>query len=145
MKKALKIIGILVIVGIIAAYGVYEFVINKSHPDYEKLQAEYSMQVVELYNQFQDDEDAAGQKYNGKMIQLEGTMNKVESSDSLLTAVFVFNKGMFGDEGVRISMLPSQHENLKEIELPADVKMKAYCIGSTDSDVVLKKGSIVQH
>ncbi|MDZ7742788.1 MAG: hypothetical protein U5Q03_13870 [Bacteroidota bacterium] len=143
MKKALKIIGILAILGIIAAYGVYEFVINKSHPDYADLEAEYSIQAAELFHQFREDKESAGQKYNGKMIALSGNLSKIESQDSLLTAVFVFEQGMFGDEGIRISMLPAHHAKLKSMELPARVSIKAYCTGSTDSDVVLKKGSLI--
>jgi len=143
MKKALKIIGILAILGIIAAYGVYEFVLNKSHPDYAKLEADYSMTASELYHQFQENKEAAGQQYNGKMIAISGELSKTESQDSLLTAVFVFEQGMFGDEGVRISMLPEHHANLKSMDLPAEVNIKAYCTGSTDADVVLKKGSLI--
>ncbi len=143
MKKALKIIGILAILGIIAAYGVYEFVLNKSHPDYAKLEADYSLQAAELYHQFQEDKTSAGEKYNGKMIALSGNLSKIESQDSLLTAVFVFEQGMFGDEGVRISMLPEHHNVLKSMDMPAEVSIKAYCTGSTDADVVLKKGSVI--
>jgi putative nucleic acid binding protein len=145
MKKVFKILGILAIIGAVAGLMFYVFVINKSHPDYEKLNAEYTLPATDLYDQYKNEKEIADQKYNGKMLEVFGTINKVEISDSMLTAVFVFEEGMFGDEGLRVTMLPAYNDGLKDFSLPGSIRLKAYCTGFNDVDVVLIKGSIVKN
>lgn len=143
MKKALKITGILIVAGLIGAVLFYQFVINKPHPDYDKAEAEYTVNAAELYDEYRQDKLSANEKYNGKVIEIVGNLSKIEQTDSLKVAVFVFNRGMFGDEGIRISMLPKYDDHIQKLKLPAGVTLKAYCTGYNDVDVVLKKGSIV--
>lgn len=142
MKKALKILGILIVIGAIGGILVYFFVINKPHPDYDKAEAEYSLQAADLFESYQEDRKLAGEKYNGKVVEITGTLNEVEQTDSLKVAVFIFNTGMFGDEGIRVSMLPKYNEQLDALSLPSEVSIKAYCTGYNDVDVVMKKGSV---
>jgi len=48
---------------------------------------------------------------------------------------------MFGNEGVRVSML--QNEQLSEITTGQNITLKGFCTGYNQTDVVLEHGSII--
>lgn len=138
MRKTLKIIGILALIGIIAAFLVYRFVYNKSHPDYEKEAAVYTLSAKEFYNEFKNQTAAANKKYTGKMIRVKGELDKVERTDSLTIAIFALSSGMFGDEGIRCTMLPKYNQKAKNLSTPANIIIKGLCTGYNDTDVVME-------
>ncbi len=142
MKKTLKIIGILALIGIIAAFLVYRFVYNKPHPDYEEEVAVYTLSAEEFYNEFQNQTDAANKKYTGKMLKVKGELDKVEETDSLTIGVFAISSGMFGDEGIRCTMLPKYIPQLQKFTLPAEVTIKGFCTGYNDTDIIMEHCSI---
>jgi len=144
MKTWIKIILGLFVVGIIAAVLVYFFVYNKPHPNYERMPAAYTVTAADLYKSYTTNKTSVGAKYNGKVIALSGRLSKVEVTDSLTTCVFVFNKGMFGDEGVRCTMLPDNSDLAKKLQPDGEVSLKGYCTGFNDTDVILEKCSIVK-
>lgn len=139
MKIGIGIAGL----GLIAAFLVYHFVYNKQHPDYEKMDADFTMTAQELYQAFKEGSPAASAKYNGKVIALTGTLGKMETADSLVTAVFIFNRGDFGDEGVRCTMLPKYNVEAAKLQPDGEVRVKGYCTGFTDTDVILEKCSVI--
>ncbi|MCF8230702.1 MAG: OB-fold putative lipoprotein [Bacteroidales bacterium] len=138
MRKTLKIIGILALIGIIAAFLVYRFVYNKPHPDYEKEVAEYTLSAKEFYDEFKNQTVAANKKYTGKMIQVKGELDKVIQTDSLTIGVFVFSTGMFGNEGIRCTLLPKYNQKAKNLSTPANVSIKGLCTGYNDTDVIME-------
>jgi hypothetical protein len=143
MKTWLKILIGLFVLGIIAFFVVYKFVYNKPHPDYETMNADYTLGARDIYQAFRDSRDAATRQYNGKVIEITGKLSKIEASDSLVVAVFVFNQGMFGDEGVRCTMLKKFNDGAKKLQPDGDVRVKGYCTGFNDTDVILEKCSII--
>ena len=141
MKTWLKVFLGLAVTGIIAAILVYVFVYNKSHPDYETLKADFTVTAQQLFDEFKADNVTAGQKYNGKMVEISGPLTRMEISDSLTTAIFVFQQGDFGDEGVRCSMLPKFTGTAQHLQAGNLVTIKGYCTGFT-GDVVMEQCSI---
>jgi hypothetical protein len=144
MKKWLKIAGSLAVIGIIAAILLYIFVYNKPHPKYEKLKPEYVLEARELYKSFSENSSIANQKYTGKMIQVEGELNEYETVDSLVIAVFIFEEGLFGGQGIRCTMLPNYNEEIIEPGTGSAVKIKGLCTGYNDTDVILEYCSLVK-
>jgi hypothetical protein len=143
MKTWVKIIIGLVIVGIITMVLVYKLVYNKKHPDYEYLEPAYSLTAPDFYQAFKTNKDAASAKYTGKVIALTGSLTKVEMADSLVTAVFVFAQGDFGDEGVRCTFLFKYNDEAGKLQPDGEIKVKGYCTGYNDTDVILDKCSII--
>ncbi len=143
MKKWAKILtGILVLisVGVLIGY----FYINKPHPDYETMEAKYKLKARELYDIFYNSPKIASGTYNGKIIQITGTPDNIETTDSLVIAVFAYNKGMFGDEGIRCIMLPD-YNDIKDTFSPGQkISLKGFCSGYNDTDVILEKCSIIK-
>jgi len=144
MKNWIKILIVMIIFGAIGAWAGYTFMYNKAHTDFEKADAEYSMSAKQLFDEFRNDAETAGAKYNGKVIELSGTPTKVEEADSLVIAVFAFDEGMFGAEGVRVTMLPNHAETLRKYSLTTDLKLKGFCPGYNGTDVIIESGSVVK-
>ena len=139
MRTWVKILFALVVLGIIGAYLGYKFIYNKPHPDYEIEKAEVLIKAADLYNDFKTSTKESETKYNGKMIEVDGTLGAVEQSDSLVTMVFILNQGMFGGEGIRCTMLPNHREEAEKYSAGSAVKIKGLCQGFNDTDVVLEK------
>lgn len=143
MNKKIKfLLGALVII-IVGAACVYLY-INKSHPNYEKLKAEYTVSSKSIYDDFKSDSKASALKYNGKMIALSGMVSKIEASDTFVTVVFAFSQGLFGDEGVRCTMLPDFNQSAKLMKQGDNVEIKGLCQGFNETDVIFEKCSLTK-
>ena len=144
MKIGIKIgFGILVI-GIVAGILGYVFVYNKPHRDFEIATPDYSLSTFNLFDSYITDRENAEANYNGKVLLLEGIVQKTEKVDSLVIAVFVFQEGMFGDEGIRCTMLPKYNEEMMKVKPGTNVKIKGFCTGYNDTDVILEKCTLIQ-
>lgn len=143
MKIWMKILLGLFITGIIVGVCVYYFVYNKPHPDYEKMEAAFTIPARELYIAYTTDKVEADKKFNGKVVMISGTLKKIETTDSLVIAVFVFNQGVFGDEGIRGTFLPKLNELGKKLLPDTEIKLKGFCTGFNDTDVILEKCSML--
>ena len=143
MKLWIKIILGLALAGIAAALLIYHFVINKPQPDFEKMKPAYSLDAGPFYKEFKTSKQNAQKLYNGKVIVITGKLSRVESSYSLTIAVFVFNQGMFGDEGIRCTILKKFIPDAKKLKPDGITRIKGYCTGFNDSDVIMEHCSIV--
>lgn len=143
MNKWLKIFIILVVVGIIGVALGYKFVYNKPHKNYVKAKADFSMTTKNLFTDYQNDKLSSEQKYNGKVLEISGTLNKVDFYESMTIGVFVLDEGMFGNEGIRCTMLPDYAESMASMA-GNNIVIKGYCTGYNDIDVILEKCSIVK-
>jgi len=142
MKRSYKILLILVVVSILgAAYGWF-FVYNKPHTDYSKEKPVAVLNAESCYTSFANGEDKTKQ-WLGQVIQISGTANSIEKGDSLTTIVFVFSEGMFGDEGIRCSLLPDAAEKVASLTFPVDITLKGYCTGYNETDLVIEQCSII--
>ncbi len=143
MNKWLKILTgalILAAVGIMIGY----FYINKPHPDYENLEAEFKVQADDLYSEFSANTEQASQKYNGRMLAVSGSPDYVETADTMVIAVFVFNEGMFGDEGIRCTMLPDYNKIRESFYPGEEITLKGFCSGFNGTDVIIEKCSLTK-
>jgi hypothetical protein len=143
MKTWVKIILGLVAVGIVSALLVYKYVYNKKHPDYERIEAAYTINAHDLFYAFKNSKEAATRQYNGQVLEITGKLSKVEAADTLVTAVFAFEQGMFGDEGIRCTMLKKYNDAAMKLQPDGEVRFKGYCTGYNDTDVIIEKCSII--
>jgi len=143
MKMWIKILIGLLIFGTIAAICAYYFLYNKPHPDFEKMEAAFTIPAQELYLAYTTNKTEADKKFTGKIISITGLLKKIEAPDSLVIAVFVFEQGDFGDEGIRCTFLSKFGEQANKLIPEAEVKLKGFCTGFNDTDVILEKCSIL--
>lgn len=139
MKKLVKVIGVLAILGILgAAYGWF-FVYNKPHVNYEKAEPDAKLSAKVCYQTFANENT----DNLGKVLLLTGVPTSVEQQDSLVIVVFAFEQGMFGDEGVRCTMLPNYNDAALAYDFSKEINIKGKCQGYNDTDVILEHCSIV--
>lgn len=144
MKKYWKILAGLAVAGALAALYVFVFVVNKSHPDYEKARADFSVEARSIFDAYRADAAKASKTYDGKILEISGVLSGVESSGAEVIAFFVLEEGMFGPEGIRVRMLQNQHLASQALSAGNLVKLKGYVTGYNETDVLLEHGSIVQ-
>lgn len=143
-KTFLKIALGLLVTGIISAALVYQFVINKPHRDFEKAKPSFIVSASDLFESFRADRTLAESKYNGQVVLLSGKLDMIEASDNLVTGVFVFDEGMFGDEGVLCTMLPEHAPIMKSLPIGSEVSLKGFLTGYNETDVILEHCSFVR-
>lgn len=143
MKKLLIIALVLLVAGAIAAFFVYKYVYNKPHRDYKVAKADLAIESKRLWTDFSMNKDIADPKYTGKVLEIDGIIMRVEQVDSLVIVVFAYRKGDFGDEGVRVTMLPEFKQAAMAIDPFKPVKIKGLCTGYNGTDVILENGSII--
>lgn len=143
MKRKLFIAaGALAGLGLIAGLIVYFFVFNKPHTDYSREVAEFDLNAAALFEEFRTNAVAASTKYNGKVLSITGELNAVEQSDSLTIAVFGFEEGMFGSEGIRCTMIPAHASEIVGMAPGTSISLKGFCTGYNDTDVILEHCSL---
>lgn len=144
MNKWFKIIIALFIIGIIAAGLGYKFIYNKPHPDFESAKPEFTLDAKELFDNFKNSKSESDQRYNGTIVQISGLISSVETSDSLVIVVFAFEEGMFGDEGIRCTMLTGYNDNAKLLNPNDKTTIKGFCSGYNETDVILDKCTLLK-
>lgn len=143
-NKLLIIIAALIIIGGAAAWIVYSYVYNKPHPDYEELDPAISVRAKRLFTDYSNNAEVADQKFLDQVVEIEGVISEVELVDTLAIVVFAYKYGDFGDEGIRVTMLPSYNDEAKRLSTLKPVKLKGHCTGYNGTDVIIESGSIVR-
>lgn len=143
MKKWMKTLLVLIGLGVAAAVAMYVFVYNKPHTDYARAKPEIVADARACFDEFVNNRSQAEQKYNGKIVQLSGEITRIEKNDTLMVLVFVFNEGVFGDEGVRCTMLPG-FSATAEVQPGERVAVKGLLTGYNETDVIMENCSVVK-
>lgn len=143
MNKWTKIIVTLILLGILGGAAGYFFVYNKPHVNYEKARADFSLTGEELFRMYSAHKLQAEMTYNGKVLEVQGRVSTVENPDSMTVVVFALREGMFGDEGIRLTMLENYREKANALKRGDVVTVKGYCTGYNDTDIILEKCSII--
>lgn len=143
MKNWLKVTTLAILVGAIAIAYMWFFVYNKPHRDIEKAKPDYVISAGECYNHYAKGKNSEKNNYTGKILQISGMPTSIETNDSTVIVVFAFNSGMFGEEGIRCTMLTSYNDMAKELKPPTTVIIKGFCAGYNDTDVILEQCSII--
>jgi len=143
MKRKIVVIGgVLAGIGLITGFIVYFFVFNKPHTDFSKATPDFDIKAAALFEEFRTNPEASSAKYNGKVLSVTGELNSIEQPDSLTIAVFGFEEGMFGSEGIRFTMNPEHAGELVSIAPGTNITLKGLCTGYNDTDVILEHCSL---
>ena len=84
-KKKLLLLGLLVCVLVIAATAFYWY--QKPRTLLTNVKADYTLTAKELYAAFQQDEKKANQQFLEKIIEVTGTVDNVQATDSTTSLV----------------------------------------------------------
>ncbi|GEO09663.1 OB-fold protein [Segetibacter aerophilus] len=122
-KKSVFFSGMVLLVAIIAATAFYMY--QKPRTSLADVKADYSVSAKDLYAAFQQDEKKASQQFVEKVVEVTGTVDNVQVSDSTISVLLV------GDEmgGVNCSVRKNQDGAETTPAKGATVKVKGRCVG----------------
>jgi hypothetical protein len=147
MKKIGLIVLAVVVLAGAAAFVIYKYAHKKPPaevvPEIVNKKADLSIAAKRLWTDYSMNKDIADPKYTGKVIEVKGSIMRVESIENTVIVVFAFKKGESHDEGIRVTMLPAFQQAAKGINPFKDVRIKGLCKGYTDGNVIMEEGSIV--
>jgi hypothetical protein len=143
MKKLLIFLLILLALGAVAAFLVYKYYYNKPQPNYEVAKPQLVIEAKRLWTDYSMNKDVADKKYTGKVLQIDGIIMRVEKVNEMIIVVFAYRRGDFGDEGIRVTMLPQFNQAALAIDPFKPVKIKGLCTGYNGTDVIMEDGSII--
>lgn len=129
MKKIIFIS--LIILGSAVAYGYYLF--NKPHQGIGNKEAAYTIKSKQLFDQYDQNEEAANKKYLGKIISVSGKVAD-KAVDSKGTISFILEGGEMAGVGCQFDK-KSQNE-IQNIKKGQIIRVKGRCTGML-MDVVL--------
>lgn len=145
MKTWLKVLIILFVAGLIAAFLGYKFIYNKPHADISKAKAEFEFAANDLWSKYTSDTKLSDSLYTGKVIQVDGNVSRIEDADSTMYVVFVMEAdSMFGDRSIRCELDPVQVKEKPEIKNGDAVKLKGLCSGYDQTDIKFTNTFIVK-
>ena len=138
--KALKIIGIIVVICAIIGAVVGYFIYNKPHKNYEKAEADFTLTANELYDAFNDNAADAGEMYRDKVVQVTGTVDEIsELQDSSTALIFGADNAMMGGINAKLSTDyfsdDEYRQELKKVNSGDQVSVKCRCVGF-DQDLI---------
>ena len=145
MKKLVRVGLILAAIGLVSAALIWKFYVNKPHDDTEKATPAYSMATEEIWNQYNTNRKVADSLYNNKVIELSGSLSRIDKNDSLVSVIFVMAAdSMFGDKTIACQMYKRHNEEAGALAVGTKVKIKGICVGFDDTDIKFNKCSIVK-
>lgn len=145
MKKLLKIILILAAIGIVAAALIWKFYVNKPHEDIDSASPAFSMTTEEIWSQYNTNRKIADSLYNNQVIELTGSLSRIDKNDSIVSVIFVMSAdSMFGDKTIACQMYKKHNDEAFALKANANVKIKGICVGFDDTDIKFNKCSLVK-
>ncbi len=128
MKKSIKIILIIVVVGLVSGLSTVYYVFNKPHRNVEGEAPAYIMDAAALYNEYSKNETTANEKFGDKIIQVSGKI--VELSKNGYEISIVLNDEMEGVNCMLDSMTIDRNKSfIDNLKTGDDITLKGKCDG----------------
>ncbi len=138
MRKWVKVLLIVVVIGILAAAGVVYYVYNKPHRDVTKEKG-VQLSAQSLYDAFRTNEQEANKLYLDKAVEMTGEVAEVSTNqDGKVVANFKTN-----DPLVVINCTFKEHPGV--LQPGQTITFKGICTGYIpDANVVINEGILVK-
>ena len=137
-KKRLLLIA--VVVAGIAGYFVWANFL-KTAPSMSRLDAEYRVNAVDFYAEFEESEDAANVKYQNKVVEIVGEVEGLDVSDGSLPVITLKTDG-FGTIKCTMETQLSSYD-LKDIQLNSTLVIRGECQGML-LDVLIGRSIVIE-
>ena len=122
----------------LAVYGYKEY--NRKQKDTAGMQSSFNISTVSLIQDFEADENTANKKYLDKVITVEGTVAKMEVSDSTQVVSLKGNSPM---AFVNCQFESRYKAAISQLKVGGTVKVKGICTGML-MDVVLNRCVLIK-
>ena len=133
IKKLLLLVLVLGLIG--AAFGIYQY--NKPAAKTVRGTADYVVNAADLFAEFEQNEEAANQKFLNQVLQVNGRIADIGAPDAQgVTLTLATNHALFG-----VSCQITDAADVASLKVGDQVQVKGLCTGML-MDVVLTKCSI---
>lgn len=122
--KRVIVVGIVVVIITGALYIWREF--NRTIEQLDNIPADYSVNAISLINEYASNEPEADKKYRNKILEVTGTVRKVENVDSTSIVILGDSAGM---SAVRCMMDNSQRQKAGSLQPGRIVTIKGAITG----------------
>jgi hypothetical protein len=137
MKAKYRFFVILIVIALLSAVMVWKYTFRKSETSVSEQKAEIEMKASELVKDYEMNENAANQKYIGKIILVSGIVNSIDTDSLNITVVL---KESSATAGVMCSF-DKNKVDVTQITPGTSVNIKGVCTGYL-MDVVMNKCSL---
>lgn len=139
MKNIVKISGVIILLGVLIVLLVSIKLYNKPHKEVQNSPPDVMITAESLIGAFENNEQEANEKYLDKIIQIEGVVSSINTSNgnSVITLSASDSMGT-----VVCTMEPSQNKRVLGIENGTTITLKGICTGFI-MDVMLVRTVIV--
>ena len=140
MKKTLKIVLIIILVGAsIGAFVAYKMW-NKPFDDVTEMEG-MKVNADVIYKAFETNEQTANTTYVGKVVEVTGTVGDIETSDTIARVMLTFPDAMMG--AVRVTLDSRHLADAKAVKTGDQATFKGFCNGFL-MDVEVKDGVFIK-
>jgi hypothetical protein len=153
-KKAIKIIAILGVAGILIAGGIGLYMFNMPHRDVQSAEADYTLTTSEIVSEYLTDKDAANKKYlaadgNSKILEITGIVGKISEDFAGQKVVLLKDEQL--KAGVSASFTSETNSSLIDVQVDQTITLKGVIRSGASYDedlemyehVILEKSDIV--
>jgi hypothetical protein len=130
---ALKKIGLILLVFILAAAGYAYYLFQKPHSSIADKSPQFKLSATTLVSEYSKDEKAANEKYLGKIIEVDGTISEKVKDEKGKYNITLQAEDL---SGVGCEFEPGSQEQIKNLHEGDKVRIKGICTGVL-MDVVL--------
>lgn len=138
MKKLLFILLPLIVIGLAAAYLIY----NKPHMNIRKADVDETISAAALLEAYEKDEQAANDQFLAKVIVVEGIVREKRVTEDSPLQIILETGNPLSTISCTMDHL-TEHDGLQAIQSGDKIKLKGICTGML-MDVVLDRCVLIQ-
>jgi len=124
MRKKTIFFAVIAICLFVAAIAYYLY--QKPRSSLANVKPAYSLNATELYNAFTENEKKANEQYLEKVIQVKGTVDNVEVTDSTISLLLSAGNPM---GGINCTVIKNKNDNQNVPKKGGVVEIKGKCVG----------------
>lgn len=138
MRK--KVIPAIILISLVsvAAY-IWFFVYNKTHTDMSRAEPQVVISAEDLYVAYNEDERGSTLAYNGKILEVTGTISAIKEIDGLVN-IYLATSDMMAEISAELD--PEHPFDSADYNIGDEVTLRGECAGY-NLDVVLNRCYIV--
>ncbi len=154
-KKTIKIIGIIILTGLIIAAGIAFYMFNMPHRDVQSSKTDYSLTSTQLVDEYLTNSDLANEKYlqeegNSKILAITGTIFSISEDQNNQKVVLLKNPDDKAGVSCTFTQETSIHAN--DLQVGQKVIIKGVIRSGADydedldmyEDVIMEKCDLLQ-
>lgn len=143
MKKFLKIVLILFIIGLVCGFGVYMYVFHKPHRNVANEKPAFELDAKDLLSQYSANEDSCNKVYGDKALQVSGEIVDIAKKGELVQSIILVDSNSGVSCGFDSAYSVENRPRLNALKIGDEVTIKGKCDGyDMIMGVVLTRSSL---